>query len=531
MGNRVIECIDTVILMSADEAEIGSVVDICPVEDGEDQAQRDYFAQQWRKGPPTAQNASQILERIRRGDFPRSELPPAVSPVPYSSREAAAAAAPYFYPITSSQAYQKRIEQILLRLKSNGLDLRRYGTILDSGYHLHLFKDATTLATTSLDNVVGIGQIAGSEDWSVELTMAHEYRHMTQHLENWLRTLRQEGLDNTLPLPRADQFLELPQMELQAYEKFYQTTIQHRNSSEIDAYIFAYGYYQTHLKGRLSPGQRMSFLVHTKGNIEYYLEGNTADLSMVRDRAQAVLGEISHEFWAILNSTGNAEMSSAFNAMLDRCESITQDEIALEKNKPLHLRERLVFLQAAFGDSETVFLLSRELEKKSAGDPALTAVIERAAHLNKRLDDLFDRQTLEYFYLMHGVSSHRIRYANDAYHTRDGWGRSQLFLEADIDETWRVGRAGLDLGRAYQPLSERTFLTFSLIGLYGGYDSALENKFFGARFLDVNLLWDIDVTQRGGLAFSIGCGLGAQAGTQKNDGYYECSLSAGGFRY
>lgn len=430
----------------------------------------------------------------------------------------------FYVQIDSSEPFKERLRRVLSRLWLNGYDAQDLGTVTYDGYHYLL----SASASVSTSNEMRIGSVAGYEEWLLELVLAHEYRHMVQHDEAWQKIAASQGLDaSKCSLKKVmSGRRRCPEFEpvAEAYDEWNSAPWRHF-LLELDAYHFAYEYFQQFLEPGLDAGRVCVFLQflqtrlgHYMGKLQEYqlLYVKSGDVGFVTSVLQKNV-EIVREIMARLKELGRPEVGREVYRNVEAYHELMSNHLKHPDGTSYTLRERLVVLQGAVSYlSEHVDALSG-IAVANPGNLPLLGMTARTMKRTRELDDLLNRQTFGYHYQLLSPYPHRVAYRNDDEHTLDGALRLQNIWEVDFD-TGREGdgggdlevKLGADLG-IYIPWGERAFFKIAPM-LYAGVNSEHGfNPIAGGR-LDLRLHYDLDWGQRWGTSVSVGYAVGAHLG-------------------
>lgn len=426
----------------------------------------------------------------------------------------------FYVEIDASDPFKERLRRVLSRLWLNGYDAQDLGTVTHGGYHYLL----SALASVSTSNEMRIGSVAGYEEWLLELVLAHEYRHMVQHDEAWQKIAASQGLDaSKCSLKRVMAGRrQCPEFEpvAEAYDEWNSAPWRHV-LLELDAYHFAYEYFQQFLEPGLDAGRVCVFLQflqtrlgHYMGELQEYqlLYVKSDDVGFVTSVLQKNI-EIVREIMARLKELGRPEVGREVYRNVEAYHELMSNHLKHPDGTSYTLRERLVVLQGAVSYlSEHVDALSG-IAVANPGNLPLLGMTARTIKRTRELDDLLNRQALGYHYQLLSAYPHRFAYRHDDAHTTDGALRMQVFAEADFD-TEGEGKAEVKIGEdvgVYIPWGSRAFFKIAPM-LYAGVNSEHGfNPIAGGR-LDLRLHYDLDWGQRWGTSVSVGYAVGAHLG-------------------
>ena len=426
----------------------------------------------------------------------------------------------FYVEISASDPYKGRFRRILSRLRWNGYDARDLGTVTYGGYHYLL----SALASVSISNEMRIGSAAGYEDWLLELVLAHEYRHLVQHDEAWRKIAVSKGLDpEVCPLKKAmNGRKRCPEFEpvAKAYDEWNEVPWRHI-LLELDAYLFAYDYFQEFLEAGLESGRVAVFLHFIQDRMLVYEKKLRAyEVLLVKaeeyDFVSGVLlrtADISNEITARLNGLNRPEVAVDIYRNVESYFDRVSGHLEHPDGTPFSLRSRLVFLQGASSYlGENADAVAR-IAGGNPGNLPLLGLTARVFQRTNQIDDLLSRQTFGYHYQVLSPYSHRVEYRNDYLHTNDGAVRMQDFVEVDFDtegEGKGEAKIGEDVG-VYIPWGAKAFFKIAPM-LYAGANSEEGfNPILGTR-LDLRFHYDLDWGQRWGTSVSVGYAVGAQLG-------------------
>lgn len=444
-----------------------------------------------------------------------------------------------YYEADISPEYLRRLKRIVTKLKVNGVDIERIGTIK----YTARFKPPFQLgAEASVDrtNTIFMNNVGGFEDWLSELMLAHEYQHLVQNNEAWNRIARSKGLNpQEYTLKQAMIEKRVPRHFKKAVEEYFEWDQNLSEAEEffgeLEAYLFMYDYYANHVKEEIDLCRRNFF-----EDIFYYALNNFLSLAYktsaynepINKQMLEKAEEIQSKYLSNcqkrrtisdrdhLQETGN-QCRSYFQHLLSRASG----ELVFTNGSSYSLRERLVELHAIETLSPMLKIFTTGLDADLRSDDLEHLTDKIAVGANARLN----RQTLGYGYLPWRGTSHRLYYRNDTQRFLDGFIRAQHVAEIDLDSDKNTTlRVGHDIG-IYFSFTEHLFLKAAPL-VYLGYQAEQKNAVIGGRS-DVGLHYDIDLTQRLGLSLAVGYSVGAQSGTKEDDVYHQIGFTSELFRY
>ncbi len=425
--------------------------------------------------------------------------------------------------IDVSPSYAQKIDNVLLRMRQRGMNPQNFGSIHYGGRFLADMALAGVLPT----NEMLVGVAAGSEDWDLELIMAHEFRHQLQNEARWRNIAQSDNLNPdacnlqcALANPEASDTLSM------SFQKYLNTSGD-SPTIELEAYLYAQDYYTAFIEQGLDPARQVIFLAGQKRRMEYYLS-NTVTIVLtggeeIGRKAVKTLEVINN---GIQKATNDPNFTVQYQNYVQETYRRYSDTLHFENGTELNLQERLLYLPAGLSTLTVMADIEGETIRKSA-----------AGEYAEKIDSMLNRQTLGYSRLFRTSLEQALDYRNDLAHTTDGAFRSQLFAEHAFggEEKSKIEtdtKIGADFG-FYGHLSDHLFTKIAP-AIYAGYQRGSGNIEGGGR-LDLEFHLDIDVTQRLGLSVFAGYILGAQLGTHQADGtldgYDEARLGAQLFYY
>lgn len=446
-----------------------------------------------------------------------------------------------FVEIDIPEQYRQRILGILRRLMERGYDPERYGAVHYDGYS---YKPGVG-AWVERNNNLYVGQFAGYEDWRLELTIVHEFRHQEQNSETWDRIARAHGLDpGEFPLKRAMALGGVTERFVPVLEAYNTIGQGHETIviDEIDAYVTEYKYLREYLEDGLVSCQRYEYLHELSYRVRRYLDEYaearrglspqvlTEDMPVV-DAGRRLLAEIDKELDEVKKDrVAPKYLARSCGKYFGNFIDSRTGHLSHPDGSDFTMSERLIWLQAAYYNLRNFKVFGRVVDGW-LGHPGLAEIAGGGA---ERVDDLLDRQTFGLQYLLDSDRRIRAYYRNDSWHTTEGMLRAQHLFEADIGDTPAV-RAGHDIGW-YFPFTEHLYFKLAplaYLGLEGNSynpDDGVANLQAGIG-VGVGLGYDVPISQSLGASLAFGYSLGAAAGTEENSVDNEIGLRLEIFRY
>ncbi|MDO8519054.1 MAG: hypothetical protein Q7T11_02695 [Deltaproteobacteria bacterium] len=441
-----------------------------------------------------------------------------------------------FIPVDVSPGYHQRLDRIMARLWLNGHDINRIGRV-EVGYH-QLFP---VHATVNVSNMMAIGTAAGLEDWMLELVLAHEFRHLWQNDQAWRRICVDKGVaPDAYPLLTAMADQEIRPEYAAVAETYLQWRVFDDRIPflELDAYNFTYEYFTKFVEPSCDTGQRFAFLKFLSDRYAPYLKSAAARENLLFEPENLGIISLANENYQSLLDRQQTlenpeaalqaadEMAQSMSAYFER----SAGHLTHENGESYSLRERLIHLQGTISqmDEDTHFIGQIGLmHQAGVGEQTILPAAQKGSEQTMELNSLLNRQVAGYYFRPVEGTPHRVTYRNDDAHTPDGAIRLQYFGELDFGGNEEI-RVGEDLG-GYVRFGEKAFLKIAPL-LYLGFRPADTNVSFGPR-LDLELHYDIDITQRAGISLVAGANAGAHLGTSEHEAYYTLYLGAEVFRF
>ncbi|MDO8519721.1 MAG: hypothetical protein Q7T11_06120 [Deltaproteobacteria bacterium] len=433
-----------------------------------------------------------------------------------------------------SDEFKQLIHPTLFRLQNNELDIAKIGTVRMGGQFR--FYRNRNLAEVGFVNTLEISTAAGMEEWGVEFLLAHEYGHLLQNDRAWKRICREKNLDPYLyPLLEAmrdEQIREEYVPAVEEYLKWWHADAR-RPFLELEAYNTAWEYVDAYMH-HLNDGQRYTLIGWLSGRYQEHLAeiadpAKITDLSVLTEEDLAILKLAKKNYQASLlqwheisNSSHAYRASIQIDSGMERQFEKATAPLIFKNGRDYSLRERLILLRGALNEARQASAILDTMATTHRDRPVTGGLIVDAAERGRErindLDSLLNRQTAGYRALLAGKNPHRIAYKNDYDHTPDGNFRGQYLAEADFGEDEEI-RIGADLGFHFFFAGTKAFVKAAPL-LYAGFRPEDTNATFGPRF-DLELHYDLDLTQRAGISLLAGASAGAHLGTSEHNAYLE----------